>query len=53
MTGLHSVALATGAMVSGSLTVPLVRALRRRGTARVGLSLVATGAIALCLARTR
>jgi MFS family permease len=51
LTGLHSVFLAIGAMISGSLTVPLVRALRRRGAARLGLSLVVLGALALCLSR--
>jgi predicted MFS family arabinose efflux permease len=52
VTGLHSVFLATGAMISGTLTVPLVRALRRRGAARLGLSLLALGAVALCLSGT-
>jgi predicted MFS family arabinose efflux permease len=51
VTGLHSVALATGAVISGSLTVQLVRALRRRGTALLGLALLASGALALCLSR--
>jgi predicted MFS family arabinose efflux permease len=50
--GLHSASLAAGAMISGSLTVPLVRALQRRGALRVGLILVAIGAVALCLSRT-
>ena len=50
--GLHSVALATGAMISGALTERLVRALRRRGAARLGLALVTAGAVALCLSRT-
>jgi MFS family permease len=52
MTGLHSVALAGGALVSGSLTEPLVRALRRRGATRLGLALMASGALALCLSRS-
>lgn len=52
VTGLHSVFLSAGAVVSGALTVPLVRALRRRGTTRLGLALAATGAAALCLSRT-
>jgi MFS family permease len=52
LTGLHSLALSAGALISGSLTVPLVRALRRRGTLRVGLALVSVGVVALCLSRT-
>ena len=52
VTGLHSVFLAAGAVLSGTLTVPLVRALRRRGTARLGLTLVAAGATALSLSHS-
>jgi MFS family permease len=51
LTGLHSVALAAGAIISGALAEPLVRALRRRGAARLGLLLVVAGAVALCLSR--
>jgi fucose permease len=49
--GLHSLALSAGALISGTLTVPMVRRLRRRGTMRLGLTLLATGTVALCLSR--
>ena len=49
--GLHSLALAAGALVSGVTTVPLVRRLRRRGAVRVGLLTVTTGTVLLCAGR--
>lgn len=52
VTGLHSVFLAAGAMISGSLMVTLVRTLQRRGTARLGLSLLTIGTVSLALSGT-
>jgi MFS family permease len=49
VTGLHSLALATGGLIAGWFAVPLVRALHRRGVLRLGGGLVITGCLLLCL----
>jgi len=41
--GLHSLALASGGLVSGILAVPLVRRVRRRGCFAIGAGLVCAG----------
>ena len=47
LTSLHSVTLAVGALVTGFVLVPLVRALRRRGVALLGAGLAVTGCVVL------
>jgi fucose permease len=49
VTGLHSLALATGGLVAGWFAVPLVRARRRRGVLRLGGLLVIIGCLLLAL----
>jgi MFS family permease len=49
VTGLHSVMMASGALLAGALAVPMVRALRRRGVLRLGGLLVLTGSLTLVL----
>jgi predicted MFS family arabinose efflux permease len=48
--GLHSLALASGGLIAGTLAVPLVRRVHRRGAFTVGGLLVATGVTALTAA---
>lgn len=50
--GLHSLALAGGALVAGATALVVVRRLRRRGAVRLGLLLVAVGSTLLCLGRS-
>lgn len=47
VTGLHSVALASGGLIAGVLAVPLVRSMRRRGVFVLGSTLIIAGVIAL------
>ncbi len=47
--GLHSLLMATGAIVAGLLTIRIVDRVRRRGAARLGLALVVVGVGGLCL----
>lgn len=47
LTGLHSVALATGGLIAGLCAVPLVRAMHRRGVLRLGGGLVIVGCLLL------
>jgi MFS family permease len=49
LTGLHSVALATGGLIAGLSAVALVRAMHRRGVLRLGGLLVAVGCLLLAI----
>jgi fucose permease len=49
ITGLHSLALATGGLIAGWFAVALVRALRRRGVLQLGGVLVITGCLLLAV----
>ncbi len=50
--GLHSLALAAGAVLSGLTIVPMTRRLRRRGGIRAALAAIGLGALVLCLGRS-
>ena len=50
--GLHSLALASGGVVSGALAVPLIRLVRRRGCFAIGAGLVCVGVLLLVALRS-
>ncbi len=50
--GVHSAALAFGSVVAGLVTVPVARALHRRGALLLGLGIAEVGVVLLCLGRS-